>query len=736
LTKARLFAKGMCGMDDGANLDRLVTLAGVEPDYWDIWGNHHFVDAEAKRSILGVLGLSAGDEADIAASIRALEEQGCRCWLPPVLVTQEGDRPEIPISIPADRANSAFKLTILEETGAESEFVFRPSDAVVRDRRWADGQEVVRYLVPLPHTLPMGYHVVRLADRPAETMRLIIAPRRCYLPSPLAHGGQIWGVSVQLYTLNRPGNWGIGDFTDLRELVDVAADVGASVIGLNPLHALFLARPEEASPYSPSTRLFLNPLYIDVEAIPEFAECSEARAARDAADNELAACRELREIAYRRVKPIKLALLEALYACFLRKHDAAAAGGGRVEAFERFRREQGAPLRRYALFEVLSEEFAGKPWQQWPQPYRQPDSAEVGEFARANADRIRFFEYLQWQADDQLGRAQARALERGLPIGIYRDLAVGASREGLDAWADQQVVVQAAKVGCPPDPFNMLGQDWGIPPLHPLLMRARGYEPFIATLRANMRHAGALRIDHVMGLMHLFWIPADGTPAGGAYVKYPFDELLAILALESQRNRCLVVGEDLGTVPAGFRERMAEANVLSYRVLYFEKDGDRFKTPAEYPGLALACVTTHDLATLAGFWQGSDLELKRRLNLYPSPEAERNEHEARKHDRRLLLRALAGENLLPNGIDPENADGVPLSPELMAAIHGYLARSPARILLVQIDDLMQETEQMNLPGTVDERPNWRRRLSMPVDQLPSLLVMQALKETLAQRSGG
>jgi 4-alpha-glucanotransferase len=181
---------------------------------------------------------------------------------------------------------------------------------------------------------------------------------------------------------------------------------------------------------------------------------------------------------------------------------------------------------------------------------------------------------------------------------------------------------------------------------------------------------------------------------------------------------------------------MAEANVLSYRVLYFEKDGDRFKTPAEYPGLALACVTTHDLATLAGFWEGSDLELKRRLNLYPSPEAERNEHEARKHDRRLLLRALAGENLLPNGIDPENADGVPLSPELMAAIHGYLARSPARILLVQIDDLMQETEQMNLPGTVDERPNWRRRLSMPVDQLPSLLVMQALKETLAQRSGG
>ncbi|MGE5442095.1 MAG: 4-alpha-glucanotransferase [Bacteroidota bacterium] len=723
-------------MDDGASLERLVTLAGVEPDYWDIWGNHHHIHSQAKRDILGALGLSTKDTAVIAASIRELEEQSWRRRLPPVLVTQEGDRPEIPLSLPAGRAFSAVTLQIRDETGAESEFVFRPVDAVVRDRRWADDQEVLRYLVPLPHRLPMGYHVVRLADRPDEVMRLIVAPRKCYLPPSLAAGDMTWGISAQLYTLHRPGNWGIGDFTDLRELVDVAADVGASVIGLNPLHALFLARPEEASPYSPSTRLFLNPLYIDVEAVPEFAECTEARAARDAADTELAACRELREIAYRRVKPIKLTILEALYACFLRKHDAVAAGGGRVEAFERFRREQGELLRRYALFESLSEEFAGTPWQQWPEPYRRPDSTEVEEFARANADRIRFFEYLQWQADEQLGRAQARALERGLSIGIYRDLAVGASRDGLDAWADQQVVVQSAKVGCPPDPFNMLGQDWGIPPLHPLRLRDGGYEPFIAMLRANMRHAGALRIDHVMGLMHLFWIPADGDPTGGAYVKYPFDDLLAVLALESQRNRCLVVGEDLGTVPAGFRERMAEANVLSYRVLYFEKDGDRFKTPAEYPGLALACVTTHDLATLAGFWQGSDLELKRRLNLYPSDDARSTDESARRWDKSLLLRALAGEGLLPDGIDPEDANGAPMSPALMAALHGYLARSPARILLVQIDDLMQELEQINLPGTVFERPNWRRRLSMRVDQLPGLPVMRALRETLADRSGG
>ena len=713
-----------------------MTLAGVEPDYWDIWGNHHCVESQAKHGILGALGLSTKDAAAIAAGIRDLEDQGWQRWLPPVLVAREGERPEFPLSLPADNVSSAVTLLIREETGEASEFVFRPAETPVQDRRQADGREILRYIVTLPRPLPLGYHIVQVASRPSEAMRLIVAPRKCYLPPSLEGGGLTWGISAQLYTLNRPGNWGIGDFTDLRELVDVAADVGASVVGLNPLHALFLAHPEAASPYSPSTRMFLNPLYIDVEAVAEYAECVPARAARNAADAEIATCRALKDIAYRPVKAIKLAVLEALYACFLRKHDASAAGGGRVEAFERFRRQQGGLLRHYALFESLSEEFAGRPWQEWSEPYRHPDSPAVEEFARANADRIRFFEYLQWQADEQLGRAQARGLERGLSIGIYRDLAIGASCDGLDAWADKEVVVQSAKVGCPPDPFNMLGQDWGIPPLHPLRMRDSGYRPFIDILRANMRHAGALRIDHVMGLMHLFWIPADGNPAGGAYVKYPFEELLAVLALESHRNRCLVVGEDLGTVPAGFRERMAKANVLSYRVLYFEKAGDRFKTPAEYPGLALACVTTHDLATLAGFWQGSDLELKRRLNLYPSEQARRNDESARGWDKTLLLRALAGEGLLPDGIDPEDANGAPMSPALMAALHGYLARSPARILLIQIDDLMQELEQINLPGTVFERPNWRRRLSKRVDQLPGLPAMQALKQTLADRSVG
>jgi 4-alpha-glucanotransferase len=716
-------------MSNGASLERLTELAGIETEYWDIWGKHHKLGDTSKRSILAALGLPAGDNEQIAASMDRLLELTWRRWLPPVVVAYENEPVELPLSLPVERAEWPVVLRITSEDGEQQEVLFRPAEAPVTERRGLDGKEVRRYRVPLEAGLRCGYHTVCAEARPQDWTQLIVAPRRCWLPPELDHGGRTWGISAQLYALRRPGNWGIGDFTDLRQLVDAAADLGATVIGLNPLHVLFLMRPEEASPYSPSSRLFLNPLYIDAEAIEEFAACDEARTTLRAHEGELAACRSEGSVAYRRVKPIKLAVLEEVYSCFAR-----AAAAPRREDFERFRAESGEALRRYALFEALCEKHEGKPWQEWPEPLRRPDSPAVAEFGRAHAARVEFFEFLQWQADRQLAAAQARAMERGLSVGIYRDLAVGADRSGADAWSDQEIIVQDAKVGCPPDPFNMLGQDWGIPPLHPLSMRAQRYAPFIAMLRANMRHAGGLRIDHVMGLMHLFWIPLDGTPADGAYVKYPFDEMLAILALESQRHRCLVVGEDLGTVPEGFREKMAAANVLSYRVLYFEKDGDRFRQPEEYPDLALACVTTHDLATLEGFWSSADIDLKQRLALYPSDDAERGERGARLHDRWLLLQALNSQDLLPNGVDPNNIDGYAMSPQLIAALHAYLARSPASILLVQIDDLMREREQINLPGTVFERPNWRRRLSMRVDELASAPVVRALQPALVERS--
>jgi 4-alpha-glucanotransferase len=722
-------------MTERPMLDRLVDLAGIEPEYWDIWGNHHPVSADGKRRILAALGLPAESNTAIGKSLQKLEAEQWRRPLPPVVVIREGQPIAVPLVLPAAGAAPPV-LRVTAEEGATHDIAVSLAELRPEARGLVDGAEYHRFTVPLGLALPTGYHEVRLAGSDQPASRLIVAPASCYLPAALSGDNRVWGLSTQLYALRRAGNWGIGDFTDLNELIDAAGRLGAAVVGVNPLHALFLDHPAKASPYSPASRLFLNPLYIDVEAVPEFADCREVQTAMPNWASEITTCWSSPWVDYERVASLKLQALSMLYGRFAQDARGRGAKSARAQAFKRFCAEGGEPLKRFALFQALAEYFRGEAWQDWPEAYRHPDSPTVQAFADRNAARVDFFRYLQWLCDEQLAAAAARSKAAGLAVGLYRDLAVGGARESADAWSDQDLLVQTAKVGCPPDPFNMLGQDWQIPPIHPLVLRERAYAPFVELVRANMRHAGALRIDHVMALLHLFWIPGDGTPAGGAYVKYPFEDLLGVLALESHRNQCVVVGEDLGTVPDGFRERMVTENILSYRVLYFEKGDDRYKAPQEFPESALACVTTHDLATLWGYWRGADLALKKQLALYPTPAAAEEEYAARVHDRYLLLKALQAENLLPRGRDPNNVDGAAMDAALAAALHAYLARSPSKILLVQLDDLTEEMEQINLPGTIDERPNWRRKLSKPVDALPTLPTMRALKPGLAGRMGG
>jgi len=721
-------------MTDLDKLESLAELAGIEPDYWDIWGNHHMVSSDAKRSILGALGIPAADDKAVAAGIVALEETSWRAPLPPALVVLEGKKPRISIAIAADAAESDLTFQLIEEGGAYHAFVFKPRDVPLAETRVIDGRQMERRVFELPKTFPLGYHGIRVKELGDEILQLIVAPKTCYLPDEVSDGAKRWGIATHLYTVRSKRNWGIGDFSDLADLVDVSAKLDAAVVGVNPLHALFPQEPDRASPYSPSSRLFLNPIYLDVEAIPDFAESAEAKLAVEGMARDIEAARRPAFVDYAAVTKLKQSVLEILFESFQRNHgNKGKEENVRKRDFMRFQEQGGDPLHRFSIFETLSEHFGGKSWQDWPKSYRQPESKAVTKFAKENKSRLLFFQYIQWQADRQLAYAQERAKESGVSIGLYRDLAIGAAPDGAEAWSAQGVVVTDASVGAPPDPFNMLGQDWGTPPLHPHRMYEKAYEPFIAIVQANMRHAGALRIDHVMGLMHLFWIPGGELPASGAYLKYPFDDLLAIVALESQRNRCLVIGEDLGTVPEGFRERMAAANVLSYKVLYFEKDGDRFKTPGEYPELALSCISTHDLATLSGFWSDADIELKHRLKLYPSADAEKGERQGRTHDRWLLLTALAAHGLLPEGVNVNDPDGTPMTPQLAAAIHGYVANASACLLMVQIDDMMEAMDQINLPGTVDERPNWRRRLPLTTDRLPNTPMMQALKKALANR---
>ncbi len=378
-------------------------------------------------------------------------------------------------------------------------------------------------------------------------------------------------------------------------------------------------------------------------------------------------------------------------------------------------------LRQQTLFEALQEHFHRNDakvwgWPVWPEQYRRPDAPEVLAFAAANIERIEFYEYLQWEAMRQLDRAAATARELGFGVGIYQDLAISIDRGGAESWANQHLYAVGASVGAPPDEVNLKGQNWGLPPLRPDALRAQRYEPFIATLRANMRAAGALRIDHVMGLYRLYWIAPGASAVEGAYVHYPFDDLLTVLALESERNQCLVIGEDLGTVPDEVREGLRRTRVMSYRVLYFERnDAQEYKSPGEYPVDALVAASTHDLATLAGFWEGYDLEVRRRLDLFPSEDVRLDVVATRAKELERLRHALDREQVVP--ADDSVAKTPVMTPQLADAIHVYLGRTPSRLFVVQLEDVLGIKEQANMPGTVHEQPNWRRRLPLTLSQM-------------------
>ena len=651
-------------------------------------------------------------ESTARALVARLRPPPDHAVLPPVRVQRDGDRaPTVPLRRGATPVGQ-LRWEIEAEPG------HRLDGTIGNDPDQITIQE----------PLALGYH--RLWLRPSHggpmiaECQLIVAPPRAFLPPPLRDGGRLWGLAVHLFALRSPRNWGIGDFSDLADFIGRAAAAGAGAIGLNPLHALFPEEPERASPYSPSSRDFLNVLYLDPEAIPDFPECEPARRLRQSPEFEqmLSRLRATTFVDYAGVAAAKLQMLDLLYRHFGDRHLSPADERGR--AFRQFQNDTGPALRRFATFHALREHFGSAsleqmPWRRWPKSFQSPGSDEVVDFVRNNESRIEFFEYLQWQATLQLQYCAERARSAGMPIGLYRDLAVGVDDDSADAWALQDYLVDRWSIGAPPDEWNLKGQNWGIPPPHPRHMRDTAYAAFRETLRANMRFAGAIRVDHILGFVRLFWIPEGAHPADGAYVRYPLSDLLAIVALESHRNKCLVVGEDLGTVPEGLREALRESGVLSYRLLYFEREeSGAFCEPRAWPHQALIAATTHDLPTFPGYWAGTDIELKARLDLYPSSEREHRDRRIRKTDRRQLVAALRREGLEAdlNGPPP------------VASVYRYLARTPGQLLMVQLEDLLGVHEQMNLPGTTNQYPNWRRKL--PLD-IAALFAEPAVVRTLA-----
>ena len=707
-----------------AALQSLSRLAGIAPAYADIWGKEHEASEATQLALLQAME-AIRDETEAPD---AVARELARSWqqiAPPVAVYSEESVPyRLKLRFPAAAASETVHWRLAMEGGAARQGEFRPSELELLDSREVAGARHIEVAFDWHERLPTGYH--RFVVQPqgaanAAATTLIVAPERCYLPEALRGNGRTWGAAVQLYALRSARNWGIGDYTDLAAVVEQWGRRGAGVIGVNPLHALYPHNPAHASPYSPSSRRFRNVLYIDVEAVEDFAECEEARALVDSADfqSRLAAARGSELVDYPAVAALKFPVLERLYAHFRARQ--LRSDTARARAFRAFQAAGGTALRQHALYEALQQRFheadpAVWGYPLWPEPYRNPRSAEVARFAEAHVERVEYYEYLQWLADRQLADAADCARLLGLEVGLYADVAVSIDSAGAEAWASQDCYVLGATLGAPPDEINLKGQNWGLPPMHPERLREAAYAPFIELLRANMRHAGAVRIDHVMGLARLFWIPRGRDGADGAYVGYPFDDLLGVLALESHRNRCLVIGEDLGTVPDDVRKGLQRTGVLSYRLLLFERtaEGD-FKAPADYPVDALVTASTHDLPTLAGYWEGCDLQVRQALSLFPSEDVRAAQTISRAQDRARLALALERERLLPDGLNSMAPQ--PLTAETLRAVQRYLARSPSRVLVAQLEDVLGVREQANLPGTTDEHPNWRRKLPLDLERI-------------------
>ncbi len=564
----------------------------------------------------------------------------------------------------------------------------------------AEGETHDRVIV-WPTDLPIGAYRVSLTDASsvAEEVPLIVAP-------PKAFGGDFdrcWLLAVQLYGIRSTRNWGIGDFTDLEGLIDIAAKLGAEGVGLNPLHALFDDRPGDCSPYSPNSRLFLNPLYVDVEKLDGGSTGS---------GETLAKLRNSDIVDYAAVAGLKWSALRSAFDAFKANPNSKTK---RTQDFKRFRAERAPLLSRFACFETLRHKF-NKPWWEWPEEWRQPDEAKCAALREGpDAAEIEFVEFVQWTADRQLQSCRNRASKLGMKVGLYLDVAVGVQSDGFDAWNEQVAISRHLAVGAPPDALNTAGQNWGLAGFNAAGLEIKSFEPYREMLRASMRYAGAIRLDHVLGLKRLYLVPHGFAAKNGVYVQMPFEPLLAATAQESVAHRCVVIGEDLGTVPEGFREQMAEWGIWSYQVMMFERDDHgRFRGIDFYKPNALVTFNTHDLSTYAGWRSFSDLALKRSLGIDPG-----ETDDARWHALTMLSDVLRHHTI--DGHD-------------LYAVVGFLARTSSRLLTISLEDLLGVIDQPNIPGTVNEHPNWRQRLPLAIDKIAAAIDVAALRVATADRT--
>lgn len=712
-------------------LRRLAQRLGIDSDYTDQTGRERRQTSDATCILLlRAMGYEAGTEADAADALATMDRAARDELLPPTRVMREQvqDQATARLQLPvAATGRIGWLLTLETEDGGTASATGEVD--VHEGNRFADAPPPLIEL-PLPAALEPGYHMLTVAihwdgGETSAVQRLIVVPDACWLPADVAdwHG---FGLTANLYTVREEHDWGIGNTTSLRKLLEWGAELGADFVGVNPLHALF-DRGSEISPYSPVSRLYRSPHYLDLAAIPELDHAPVARALIQDPSfvSALAELRASPVVEYERIVALERGVLEELHAVFVARHRGSDTARG--FAYAAYLDAEGDALVDFATFMALDEvqtAARGQPdwFRRWPEGLRWSGDRDVPAFRSSNAELVDFHCWLQFELDRQLAEAAEAGRAAGMRLGLYQDLAIGSSGGGSDAWAYPELLLQGVSIGAPPDMLGPDGQDWGLPPIDPRRLAADGYSYWIQLLRGAFRHAGALRLDHVLGLFRQFWIPDGASARDGAYVRFPSEELLGILALESHRNQALVVGEDLGTVPPEVPPALARWHILSSKVLYFERDWHgRFRSAASYDRHALATANTHDLAPLAGYLSGEDLRLRAAVTDMPSTELA-TQLETRRATVRQLVEQLVAEGVLSGDVavadSLETPAGKHFSMAMRRAVHSFLRSTPAMLVGIALDDLAGETQPVNMPGlNAAQFSSWTRRMQRTLSAL-------------------
>jgi 4-alpha-glucanotransferase len=686
-------------MSDAATR-QLAQRAGITEQWLDYTKKTRRVSLDTIRRILTALGLPCATAGDLAHSRHLLDSARA----PPLITATVGQ----PIALPIGLADDAARLHLIDENGTATEITARQSG---RGLCWSGVQ------FPGYYTLALGQTRITVA----------VAPARCHTIDDIAPGERLAGLTAQTYGLRSDGDCGIGDMAAVTALAEAAAAAKIDALALSPAHALFAADPRHSSPYSPSNRLFYNPLLADPAAVLGTERVARARTTLDAAARE----REASPLIDWTVSSnAKMSVLRCLFDDFVATDLAASPPTKLAQDFGKFRAARGAQLERHALFETLhaaqlQADGSKWNWRDWPPEWRDPDGAAMQSFREKNHREILFHSFLQWIADVSFATAQCQAKHAGMRIGLISDLAVGMNGGGSQAWMSQADILGGLEIGAPPDPFNINGQTWGLTTFSPRALSDRGFAPFIATLRACMRHSGGVRIDHAMGFMRL-WVTPLGAPASeGAYLAYPLDDLLRLTALESHRHRSIVIGEDLGTVPAGFRDRLARTGIYGMSILWFEREANRFTAPPAWSPNGIAMTSTHDLPPVAAWWRGSDLDLRKKYGMLGDEKAERT---ARRADRLSLWRAFSAANPLAGDLPaPDQTSRV------VDEAVSFIAATPSPLALLPLEDALGLDTQPNVPGTIDQHPNWKRRYAGDAAALLQPRDVRRRVETLAKR---